>query len=112
MKNLLNRLLLCMALVAVPALAEEAPVEEAPLDEVTLKNGSRILGTLTDVRDGVLTVETDFAGTLSISADQVSAVKANGSCPLRKSTTRGTSGSSASTETGTSTARRPARRSG
>ncbi len=82
MKNLLNRLLLCMALVAVPALAEEAPLEEAPLDEVTLKNGSRILGTLTDVRDGVLTVETDFAGTLSISADQVSAVKANSALTL------------------------------
>ncbi|NND66535.1 MAG: DUF481 domain-containing protein [Halioglobus sp.] len=71
MKNLLTRLLLALALSACPALAQTA------LDEVTLINGSRILGTVMGARDGVLTVATDFAGTLSIAADQVASVTTN-----------------------------------
>jgi hypothetical protein len=50
---------------------------EAPgADEVVLKNGSRLIGTVTAARDGVVTVETDFAGTLSIAMDQVLSVNA------------------------------------
>lgn len=48
--------------------------EDAPQDEITLENGSRIIGTITDTRDGVITVETEFAGTLSIEQDQVAAM--------------------------------------
>jgi putative salt-induced outer membrane protein YdiY len=44
------------------------------LDEVVLKNGSRILGSITSTRDGVVTVETDFAGTLEIGIDQIAGV--------------------------------------
>tara|TARA_R100001480_G_scaffold102989_3_gene106109 strand:+ start:5437 stop:6468 length:1032 start_codon:yes stop_codon:yes gene_type:complete len=40
-------------------------------DEIVLKNGSRILGTVTGVRDGVVTVDTEFAGTLKVQQDQV-----------------------------------------
>jgi hypothetical protein len=43
-------------------------------DEVVLKNGSRLIGTVTDSRDGVVTIETDFAGTLSVAMDQVESV--------------------------------------
>ena len=44
---------------------------EAGTDEVQLLNGSRIVGTVTGVRDGVVSIDTDFAGSLSISMDQV-----------------------------------------
>lgn len=53
------------------SLASAEGGEAQPADEITLKNGSRIIGTITDTRDGVITVETGFAGTLSIQQDQV-----------------------------------------
>ena len=43
-------------------------------DEILLKNGSRILGEVTGSRDGVVTIETDFAGTLSIELAQIQSV--------------------------------------
>lgn len=46
-------------------------------DEIVLKNGSRILGTVTGVRDGVVTVDTEFAGTLKIQQDQVASLTAS-----------------------------------
>ncbi|MFT4614095.1 MAG: hypothetical protein ACI9NT_001237 [Bacteroidia bacterium] len=48
---------------------------DAGTDEVQLLNGSRIVGTVTGVRDGVVSIETDFAGTLSISLDQVESMQ-------------------------------------
>ncbi len=59
------------ALNEAALLSEAAP---AP-DEVALTNGSRILGTVTTVRDGVVTVETDFAGTLEIPVDMVASMQ-------------------------------------
>ncbi len=53
------------------AVAEEVA---ADLDEVVLKNGSRILGRIMAARGGVVTVETDFAGTLEIGMDQIAAL--------------------------------------
>ncbi|MFN2166130.1 MAG: DUF481 domain-containing protein, partial [Anaerolineae bacterium] len=47
----------------------------AGADEIELKDGSRINGTVTATRDGVVTVETRFAGTLSIQQDQVAAMR-------------------------------------
>ncbi|MDP4788675.1 MAG: DUF481 domain-containing protein [Haliea sp.] len=49
-------------------------------DEIVLKNGSRILGTITGVRDGVVTVETEFAGTLAVQQNQVESL--NSSAPI------------------------------
>src|SRR5210317_2325582 len=40
-------------------------------DEIVLRDGSRIMGTVTDSRDGVVTVDTSFAGTISISLEQI-----------------------------------------
>lgn len=54
------------------ALAEDVAGNAAPPpDEILLKNGSRILGTVTDARDGTVTIATDFAGDLSVAVDQI-----------------------------------------
>lgn len=45
--------------------------EEAPADEIVLQNGSRIIGTVTGTRDGVVTIETEFAGTLEIDQSRI-----------------------------------------
>ena len=43
-------------------------------DEILLKNGSRILGEVTGSRKGVVTIETDFAGTINVELDQIKSV--------------------------------------
>jgi putative salt-induced outer membrane protein YdiY len=70
--------------------AEDAkePVTEtpaAPPDVVLLKNGSKILGTVTSARDGVIVVETDFAGTLNIDTTTVESVNTQGSLVVQMS---------------------------
>ena len=56
--------------------AREAVEESAtPADEVLLKNGSRILGTVTSARDGVIVIETDFAGTVKIKLAAVDSMR-------------------------------------
>jgi hypothetical protein len=72
-KIALLTLLLCGMFTA--AIAEESA---APQDEVILKNGSKVLGTVTSARGGVLTIETDFAGTLSIDSEQILSVHTEG----------------------------------
>ena len=57
------------------AIAEEAT---SPQDEILLKNGSRVFGTVSASRDGVVTVETDFAGTLSIQAEEIQSINTEG----------------------------------
>jgi len=54
------------------AVAEESA---APQDEILLKNGSRVLGTVTAARDGVVTIDTDFAGTHSIASEEIQSMK-------------------------------------
>ena len=49
---------------------DAAPVQ----DEVMLKNGSRLVGKVISSRDGVVTIETDFAGTLEIGMDKVEGI--------------------------------------
>ena len=61
--------------ILTTAVAEESA---APQDEILLKNGSRVIGTVTSARDGVITVETDFAGTLIINAEEVQSVRTEG----------------------------------
>ena len=55
--------------------AEEAVVHQ---DEIVLKSGSRIIGTVTGSRDGVVTIETDFAGSLDISLDKIASARTSG----------------------------------
>jgi len=86
---LLGILLLVASLVQAEEFAEElaeAATEEAvPLDEIRLKNGSRILGTVTSARDGVIVIETDFAGTLSIDSEAVDQMRTQGSLVVQLS---------------------------
>ncbi|TDG15507.1 DUF481 domain-containing protein [Seongchinamella unica] len=66
---------LSVALVALQATgvkAQEAAAEgSVAADEIRLKNGSRVIGKVTDIRDGVVTLETDFAGAISVSMEQI-----------------------------------------
>ncbi len=68
---------------AVAAQAEDSvnsvAVAAAPLDEVMLKNGSRILGTVTSARDGVIVIETDFSAAIKIDADRIDSIHTRGS---------------------------------
>jgi len=52
----------------------QAETSSSGQDEVILKNGSRLIGTVTGSRDGTVTIETDFAGTLSVALDQIESV--------------------------------------
>ena len=64
------------------------PVTEtpaAPPDVIMLKNGSKILGTVSSARDGIIVVETDFAGTLKIDSTTVESVNTQGSLVVQMS---------------------------
>jgi len=65
---------LIWALSMVAALSVQAQTSTPMADEIVLKNGSRLIGSVSEIRDQVLTLETDFAGTLSIEMDQVASV--------------------------------------
>jgi putative salt-induced outer membrane protein YdiY len=67
---------LIMTIFSVAALSQEGATESAPPpDRIVLKNGSTILGTVTATRDGVVSVDTDFAGSLEIAQDQIVAMQ-------------------------------------
>ena len=67
-KNVIMRTLAVgLALLLPLATGAWAQEEPAATDEIELKNGSRVIGKVTGIRDGVVTVETDFAGALSVS---------------------------------------------
>jgi putative salt-induced outer membrane protein YdiY len=53
---------------AAAGLAQDAPAHK---DSVTLKDGSRIVGTITQASGDVLTIETGFAGTVTLDMKQV-----------------------------------------
>ena len=80
-KELLEMLLLAVAMaITLATQAQETAVPvAAPLDEIVLKNGSLILGTVTSARDGVVVIETDFAGPLSIAFESVQSMTTLGS---------------------------------
>jgi len=59
------------------ALANAGDSAAEPSDEIVLKNGSRIIGTVTGSRDGVITVDTEFAGSLSIEQGQIANMRTN-----------------------------------
>lgn len=64
--------LLCLSAAAVQA-----------QDEILLRDGSRIVGTVTAIRGGVVTIETGFAGTLSVQQDQIENLTAEGPAVLK-----------------------------
>lgn len=68
-----NRSLAWLVAMLVTVFAH-AESEVSAKDEILLKNGSRILGELTGSRDGVVTIETDFAGTLKVELAQIQSV--------------------------------------
>ncbi|KZX56165.1 hypothetical protein A3709_07200 [Halioglobus sp. HI00S01] len=78
LKIILPLLMLCVT--AAPLHAEEAATAA---DEIMLKNGSRIIGTVVEVRDGSAKVETDFAGTLAIALDQIVSMRTTESVVLQ-----------------------------
>jgi len=71
-------------LLLLPGLAISAVVEKAVvLDEIVIKDGSRVYGTVTSARDGVIKIETGFAGTLSIKSDAIKSMQTQGSLTLQ-----------------------------
>ncbi|MEM7261987.1 MAG: DUF481 domain-containing protein [Planctomycetota bacterium] len=69
-----------MGLIAVLLVSSMTAQEAAPLDVVTLQDGSKIYGTITTLKGGVLSIQTDSAakGTLDVKFENVSAMTWNG----------------------------------
>jgi putative salt-induced outer membrane protein YdiY len=64
--------------LSLPVMAGESEGAAPTLDQIVLKNGSIIMGTVTGSRDGVVTIDTDFAGTLDVALDQIATVQTQG----------------------------------
>lgn len=70
---MLSRLAFAVSVASAPLLYADS--EALAPDEIVLLDGSRILGTVTESRDGVVTIETGFAGTLSVDIDKIDDLK-------------------------------------
>jgi hypothetical protein len=57
-------------LLAVSVQAQETQVP-APADRIVLKNGSTLVGKVKSARDGMVTIDTDFAGLIKVKQDQI-----------------------------------------
>jgi hypothetical protein len=68
-------LLVVLCLRAQAEEAAAAPESAPPPDEIVLKNGSRILGTVTEARDGAITIETDFSDTIVIDLEHIASLR-------------------------------------
>jgi len=68
-----------LALVALVCLysASLQAEETAMLDQIELKNGSTLIGTVTGYADGAVSLETDFAGTVTVSQDQIVSLRSS-----------------------------------
>jgi putative salt-induced outer membrane protein YdiY len=85
-KKILQVLALCLAGSAglsLPTQAEETEGAAQVLDQIVLKNGSIIMGTITSSRDGIVTIDTDFAGTMAVTLDQVEAAQTHGNVVIQ-----------------------------
>lgn len=71
-----------LALAALVSGLATASAMAAP-DELVLKNGSRIIGVVKGIRDGLVTVETEFAGSLKIQQDQILSLQSDGPVVLK-----------------------------
>ena len=65
---------LAMLLALLMTVVARADSDAAAQDEILLKNGSRIIGAVIGSRDGVVTIETDFAGTIDVELAQITSV--------------------------------------
>lgn len=67
----------CLGFSALLAASFPVQAEDAQQyrDEILLKSGSKILGTVTGSRDGIVTIDTDFAGTLNIELDKIASLQ-------------------------------------
>ncbi len=72
-KLLNNRSLVWLATLLVTVFVQ-AETTALAQDEILLKNGSRILGQVTGARDGVVSIDTDFAGTIKVELEQIKSV--------------------------------------
>ncbi len=72
-KWLNNRSLVWLATLLVTVLVQAETTAPAQ-DEILLKNGSRILGQVTGARGGVVSIDTDFAGTIKVELEQIKSV--------------------------------------
>src|SRR5262245_2973477 len=60
--------------------AEEVPSKV--FDEVLLKDGSRLVGEIVDMRDSMLTVDTAFGGKIKVKWEEVESIKTAGPIPI------------------------------
>ena len=68
-----SSVLRCLAFLLVIQ-SVQAETSGPAQDEVVLKNGSRIIGEVTGSRDGVVSIETDFAGKIDVAIDKIKSV--------------------------------------
>jgi hypothetical protein len=81
-KNLFESILI--GLLLLPGLVTGAVSEQAVmLDEIIIKDGSVVYGTVTSARDGVIKIDTEFAGVLSIKSDAIKSMQTQGSLTLQ-----------------------------
>ncbi|MFC1689879.1 YdiY family protein [Pseudomonadota bacterium] len=78
-------LALAASVYAQDSVDADTETPEIQPDVVVLKNGSRILGTVTSARDGTIVVKTDFAGDISIDSAEVESVRTFGSLVVQMS---------------------------
>ncbi|MFL3656131.1 MAG: YdiY family protein [Halioglobus sp.] len=69
-----KKLLLIWTVAMLAAVSVQAESATPTYDEIVLKDGSRLIGTVMAAKDGLMTLKTNFAGTLSISIDQIVSV--------------------------------------
>lgn len=78
-----TKLALISALLFSVSIFASAAETMAPQDEILLKNGSKVIGVVTASRDGVVTVDTGFAGTLSIKMEEVQSMQTQGTLVMQ-----------------------------
>jgi len=75
----INRSIFCaLAAVCTCWFGGSAALAAESLDVILLVDGARGVGTITSARDGEVTVDTSFAGTLTIQLDQVESLATGG----------------------------------
>jgi putative salt-induced outer membrane protein YdiY len=74
-----KQLTLPIAIAFASALSVGIPAQAQDMskDEIVMKDGSRLYGTVTGARDGVISIDTGFAGTLKIEMGQVESLRSN-----------------------------------
>ena len=74
LNNAVRQWALISTLAMLISVCVQAETSSQVDDELILKNGSRLFGTVVTVRDRLVTFKTSFAGTLSISMDEIVSV--------------------------------------